>query len=77
MYTAHIGLDSFPDEILLIIFNNILPELQFNKTIKLVDFQNIWEDPQKKIINTLFSVLSSSKRFYNLLHSNEYNLWKK
>lgn len=77
MYMAHIGLDSLPDEILLIIFKNILPELQFNKTTKLVDFQNIWADPQKKIINTLFSVLSSSKRFYNLLHSNEYNLWKK
>ena len=76
MYTAHIGLDSFPDEILLIIFNNILPKLQFDKTIKLVDFENIWADPQKKIINTLFGLISSSKRFYNLLNSNEYNLWK-
>ena len=71
MYMAHIGLDSLPDEILLIIFNNILPKLQFNKTIKLVDFENIWADPQKKIINTLFGLISSSKRFYNLLHSNE------
>ena len=35
---AHIGLDSLPDEILLIIFKNILPELQFNKTTKLIPF---------------------------------------
>ena len=71
------SLDTFPDEVLIMIFNFILPNLEFNKTVRLVDFQNIWNDPKKTVIKILLNLLTSSKKIRNVLLSNEYNIWKK
>lgn len=72
-----IGLDNLPDEILIIIFKLILPDLQFEKTVKLSEFQNIWNDPEKKIIKLLFNLSFSSKKIKKVLNSKEFDLWKK